>query len=174
MGPGAMVIGQLKPIGVYSVMTLSLLPADTTAAMDVLYQELAKEWGIPVTGLESIQSQFDVLDTIQKYGAKDLLLELIAEENEIQREANKLLQAYLNKDLNTIAELMNSEFSAALDEKIRLYLITERNQKMLTKMIQAARQNSCFFAVGAAHLVGEAGLIQGLRAAGFEVSPIKH
>ena len=174
MGPGAAVLRQLKPIGAYSVLTMSMLPMDTSNSMDILYQEKAKEWGIPVASLETIEDQFDVLDTIQKYGSRSLLLELINNPDQLEADANELLKAYLNQDLPLISQLIHDEFSTVIDQKVRQYLLNNRNIKMATNMINAAEVESCFFAIGAAHLVGDTGVIQALRRHGYTVQAIAH
>jgi uncharacterized protein YbaP (TraB family) len=51
-------------------------------------------------------------------------------------------------------------------------MLDNRNKKWLPAMTAAIQKQSSFFAVGAAHLAGSAGLINLLRKKGFTLTPI--
>jgi hypothetical protein len=54
----------------------------------------------------------------------------------------------------------------------RFRVLTKRNLKMADRIKEMSAGKSCFFAVGAAHLPGEDGLIELLTAKGFKVEPV--
>ena len=49
----------------------------------------------------------------------------------------------------------------------------DRNEKWLPRMIAAMREKPTMFVFGSAHLIGEHGIIQMLRASGYEVEQVK-
>jgi hypothetical protein len=51
-------------------------------------------------------------------------------------------------------------------------LLTQRNTRMVERMKPALKDGKAFIAVGAAHLSGEAGLLNLLEKAGYRVSPV--
>jgi uncharacterized protein YbaP (TraB family) len=51
-------------------------------------------------------------------------------------------------------------------------MLTKRNKEWLNKMPEMMNNNSVFFAVGAAHLLGKNGVIQLLKDKGYTVTPV--
>ena len=59
-----------------------------------------------------------------------------------------------------------------MNEKSRKCLLEVRNENWMVKMPDMMKDKSTFFAVGAAHLLGEQGMINLLRKKGYVVKPI--
>ena len=66
---------------------------------------------------------------------------------------------------------LNSSCDATDEENDRL--IYNRNRKWLAEMPMMMKQNPTFFVVGAGHLVGDEGVLEGLRKAGYTVTGVE-
>ena len=52
-------------------------------------------------------------------------------------------------------------------------LIKDRNEKWLPRMVAAMREKPTMFVFGAGHLMGEHGIIEKLRKAGYKVEQVR-
>lgn len=52
-------------------------------------------------------------------------------------------------------------------------ILKDRNEKWLPKMMEAMREKPTMFVIGSGHLIGEHGIVQKLRDAGYEVEQVK-
>ena len=83
---------------------------------------------------------------------------------------NKLVAVYKTQDVDSMYRVTNQapELMEAENE-----LLVKRNSKWIPVMKNSMQQSSCFFAVGAAHLGGDIGVISLLRKQGYTVKPVK-
>jgi uncharacterized protein YbaP (TraB family) len=93
-------------------------------------------------------------------------------------ELNELYEAWLKGDYDELTALVAGEDDAEEYTPEQLALLEDYKDKMLTRRNLGMRDKAVewleagdkvFFAVGAAHLVGEGGLVELLRAAGYTV-----
>lgn len=120
----------------------------------------------PVIGLETIQEQMKIVSSIPIEDQMDDLKETAAT---MMQDYEALLDAYTSQDLDLMNKLSRENESF---EKMEHQLLTERNDRWVVKIQELLSDTSSFIAVGAMHLVGEKGLIEQLRAAGYTVEPI--
>ncbi len=139
--------------------------------------EIARQKGIEVLGLESIKDQIAAFDKIPlRYQAESLLTQIKAYDYRAIRTAYDSMYYYYKKnDLVRLTRilLLNEQMSA----NIRGYehiLLFERNERWIEVILSAARSRPCFFAFGAAHLVGDKGIIELLRKRGYKVQAVKY
>ena len=52
-------------------------------------------------------------------------------------------------------------------------ILKDRNENWLPKMMEAMREKPTMFVIGSGHLIGEHGIVQKLRDAGYEVEQVK-
>lgn len=116
-------------------------------------------------------------------------VQLSLDQNDLQRHANQLTKALLNRDslsneLIKIGKLYKggniNDF--ALLAKIRtqadvalngISTIEMRNSEWLKKLPDYIKAQSCFITVNIEHLAGENGLINGLKQAGYKVKAVE-
>ncbi len=79
---------------------------------------------------------------------------------------NGLIETYRTGNIDALKVMVNDRFS---NENYRRELLTNRNIRMVDKMIGHGRRQSIFCAVGAAHLPGEDGMLALLRNKGYQV-----
>jgi uncharacterized protein YbaP (TraB family) len=133
-------------------------------AMDLYLYDIAKRMGKTVGGIEDVSDQMDMLDETGKDIKMDELLKEIDDEN-INKYMERMISLYVKEDINGIDKMIGSYQSNVLD-------LVKRNKKMAVRMDSLANIRNSFFAVGAAHLPGDSGVITMLRSRGFTVEPV--
>ncbi len=139
--------------------------------LDVYLFDIARRQGKWTGGVEDLQDQEDVMNLIDESDIQ----ELAADENENESDKNKeykrsselFIKSYINNDLDAIDSLSFSGDSLYEDA-----LLIKRNKKMAMRMDSLGHERSMMFAVGAAHLPGNEGLIALLKQKGFTVTPV--
>jgi len=163
---------RLKPYFITSLISESKFPCAEKDGMEQVIMKEAKKDQKPINGLETVQFQASVFDSIPyKRQAKDLLKMIdsagvAGDSSDIQ-----LIEVYKKQDLNKMQELTADE--EGMREFLDL-LLYNRNANWVKKMPAIMRDAPALFAVGAGHLGGEKGVINLLRKSGFNVRPMKH
>ena len=132
---------------------------DMQTAVDTYLYNLAKRQGKWVGGIEDVEDQ---LNLVEEFGTG-----FDATGGSDKKQVEKLIDIYLAQDLNAITTWIN-----AMDADTKDELLINRNFKMAYRMDSMSHVRSNFFAVGAAHLPGQNGLIELLQQKGFTVEPI--
>lgn len=171
LGEQAIVVDMLKPLGVMSMFVLSMVPSDTTGAMDILFQMEAKKQGLKIGGLETAEQQMEVLKKMSIAEQKVELVDLLTHFEKYSLQFDTLINAYLNHDLQLLKKLTNESFSDS-SQDFKEELLDKRNLKMAEKIEKLANKDACLFAIGAAHLVGEQGLLNLLKSKGYELEAV--
>jgi uncharacterized protein YbaP (TraB family) len=131
--------------------------------------------GKPVLGLETIDEQLAVLDDLSQTDQVALLSETLDVLDQLPEAHEKLLKAYLDRDLAELSRLGEEYLQAGdseVGERFKTAALDVRNERMTERMLPLLEQGDHFVAVGALHLPGEDGILSRLRAKGFEVHPV--
>ena len=162
----------LKPYFITSLISESKFPCDEKDGMEQVIMAQAKKDAKPINGLETVQFQASVFDSIPyKRQAQDLLKMIDSSGVAGDSSDAQLVEVYRKQDLNKMQELTADE--DGMGEYLDL-LLYSRNAAWVKKMPAIMRDAPALFAVGAGHLGGEKGVINLLRKAGFIVRPMKH
>lgn len=133
--------------------------------------EMAKEKNLDIEGLESIEFQVSIFDSIP-YGIQaKMLLESVSTTHQNEHQVNEMYKSYKQQNLNALNETISKE-----DQQLLPYLemmLYNRNKNWIPIIKKEIQIASCFFAVGAGHLGGELGVINLLREQGYKVSPVR-
>ncbi len=156
---------KLKPFYATSYILLELVGKVKMYERELV--SLAKKEKKEVIGLETLQEQMEIVSSIP---VEEQIEDLKATTASLIRDYNEMLDAYLNQDLKALEQTTKENESF---ETIEAKLLTERNLRWVKSIAEMMQDNSYFFAVGAMHLVGETGLINQLKMAGYTVEPIK-
>lgn len=177
MGLPIFMLERMKPmfltVFAYGDMDPSGLKNGNMKSYEMEFMELANNAGKETGGLESIDFQIGLFDEIPYDAQAKMLVDAIkassgtVENNEFQ----KMTQMYLDQDINAMISMLSDEGSevAGFEDK----LLTERNKNWIPQIIEGARLQPTFYAVGAGHLAGPNGVITLLRKAGMKVTPFK-
>ena len=164
-----------KPMLAASTLQQGGLPCETTAMMEQVIMEEAKQYNKSIKGLESMGYQASVLDSIPyKLQAEQLVsyIDNAIKGGDEDMELSEMLDAYKNQDLQKLEEmLMKSDPSISNYTDILLY---NRNHNWVKKLKELLPEKSLLVAVGAGHLPGKEGCINLLRKEGYKVTPVKN
>ena len=144
--------------------------------IDDYVQRLATEKGKKTIGLESIDDQMFVIfksQTLERQ--KQLLMCMVDHKDSEMQLTRDLVSAYQAMDLNKIESLTDMKFNDQCDStpEEEETLIYGRNKNWMKSIPSIISEHTTLIAVGAAHLVGEEGLLSLLRQKGYEVKGVK-
>jgi uncharacterized protein YbaP (TraB family) len=162
---------KIDQINNYTIMSvMSIVIAKSFGCGNLKFYEMefmakAKEKNTTIIGLETAQSQVNVLNNAY---SDDEMIQYMKNYNE--KESKELVTAYIKEDIKAIYQLFNDPKFMSL--KTKALLLDNRNIDWSIKMPELMKKESVFFAVGAAHLSGESGVINLLKKAGYTVKPV--
>jgi uncharacterized protein YbaP (TraB family) len=157
-------MSRFRPFFLTSLITQELIGKSKSYEME--FKKLAKKNKMSITGLETIQFQMKLMNEVSNEEHIRMLLPALTTDN---TEFNKLLSAYLKKDLVLLGTLMNN---TELSPEFYSNLIVKRNQKWIPIISELIQNKPSFIAVGAAHLPGKEGVLNLLRESGYTVTPV--
>ena len=139
---------------------------DMNTAVDLYLYNIARNQGHWVGGIEDVDDQLGLTDEIGRdFNVKEFLEN---DDRKVNESIEKMIKLYVNEDIDKIEEWTNTNESAGTKN----ILLTRRNMKMARRMDSLSALRTTFFAVGAAHLPGDSGVISLLRKRGFMVEPV--
>jgi len=150
----------------------------TPYAQDVQLYTLAQDKSKDVLGLENANDHFSALDSFTMEEQLVMLRAVLKRsQKQKERDFESLIKAYLNGDPAKIAALDDKITGGILPKELwtrmRTKLLDERNARMAERIASLASERSLFVAVGASHLAGDNGLITQLKAAGYQLTPVR-
>jgi hypothetical protein len=163
-------IQDFKP---WAIITLLSLPrSETGQFLDLrLYQDALAQ-GKPALGLETMDEQLSIFEELSERDQIALLRETLAVQDEMPDVFERLIRAYLSRDLDELLRLSERYLQggdSALAERFRVAALDRRNRRMAQRLIPLLRRGGYFVAVGALHLPGKGGLLGRLTDSGFRV-----
>ncbi len=124
-----------------------------------------------ILGLETLEFQLNLFDSFSEKQQELFLLSTLADVDLISEEMDNMLNSWKNGNVEQM-RLMLSKPLKLYPEIKGVYdkLIYGRNEKMAAKIDEFLKEDSIFFiVVGAAHLVGDKGIIYILEKKGYSV-----
>ncbi|MBF6596731.1 MAG: TraB/GumN family protein [Fermentimonas sp.] len=174
-------LGTLKPTMLSNLISISFYQKyypsiSNEANIDQYFQSEAINRNRPIIGLENTEDQIYVLlnsQTIERQA--EMLICMVQNPDLLKEQMDELQEAYHSQDINALFELSvkdtpNDPCPSTEEEKNALN--KDRNIKWLEKLPAIMADKPSFIAVGSLHLPGEVGLIEGLRARGYNVEPV--
>ena len=131
--------------------------------LDAYLYRLGRELNKTITGLESFEDQFKLL-----YGDDDKLWGKGSGKERVR--AGELKAAYLRGDTRLMGTWLDD--LSLFDAYTKKLLIDDRNAVMTRGADSLMRIRPTFVAVGAAHLPGQKGIINMLKAKGYSLRPV--
>lgn len=163
-------MGKMKPF-VLAAFALPKMLSCPTQSYEEYFLKMASEQHKEILGLETIKDQFDALDKMGMKEQADLMLvQMVQHWNENKTEFGTMVGHYKSQDVDLIMEDMTK--SKMSNKSFEKDLLETRNNNWIPKIAKIVAKKPTFFAVGAAHLGGEKGVIALLRKQGFTVKAI--
>ncbi|MBK9273829.1 MAG: TraB/GumN family protein [Flavobacteriales bacterium] len=169
LGLMALASDRMRPFWSMALLTETLMRNDSALVLDEAVQARARSIGRAVSGLETMQEQLAAIDAIPLEDQAAMLLEMVR--HDLYRGImERMMDAYARQDLETMHALVRQGgMSGSMDEA----LLAVRNTRMAERMAARLSEGcSCFFAVGAAHLPGEGGVLHRLKDLGYTLGPV--
>ncbi|MFY0253670.1 TraB/GumN family protein [Chitinophaga sp. 30R24] len=154
------------------VMTLVLLAqksfsCEQPMSFEKAFLDMAQTASKPVGALEGIEEELDYF--IKSYTDEEIISQIKLFDSN-KAEMNRLLFFYKDQNLDSIYRFMTAPNQ--MDANTIHWLLEVRNNNWAVRMPEMMKNKSCFFAIGAAHLVGPMGMIRLLRDKGYTVKPV--
>ena len=169
-----MMLERMKPMFLTVFASGDMDPAGLqTGAMksyEMEFLEIAKSSSKPVAGLETIEFQLSVFDSIPYEAQAEMLLETIKNGATENSEFDVMVKMYKEQKINDMVSMISDE-----GEQLSEYediLLNKRNEAWINGMKTMMNEMPTFFAVGAGHLAGKRGVIHLLRKEGYTLTPI--
>jgi uncharacterized protein len=161
-----------KPYFLVALLYPRMMNCSNPSGVEEELMKIAKEDKKEIKGLETMQFQASVFDSIP-YGwqAKELLKN-IDSFSVYKDEFDTMLDFYKNQQMDSLKTMVGkSEFGS---DKYDDLLLKNRNKNWVKQLKEIMKNKSVFVAVGAGHLVGDAGLINLLKKAGYKLVPLEN
>lgn len=166
-----MVVTTMISVGMVQKELPNFNPAEQ---LDTYFQGDAKARGKEIKGLETPEFQAQLLYCKVPIAEQaKALLELAKNPEDSMEKSRKLNELYLAQDIEGLMALTNESDSSSDESAFMEALVDMRNANWLKELPEIMKEHPSFIAVGALHLPGENGVIEGLRKAGYTVTPIK-
>ena len=144
--------------------------------LDSHLQKIAEKQGLEIKGFETVEFQANVLYGTPLEKQVEELMCLVDNFDDAIEMAEFVTAAYFSQDLDRLQEELDGESddpctSSSPEDNERL--IYNRNANWVKDMPQIMNEAPTFFAVGAAHLCGDRGVLRLLEKAGYKVEGVK-
>ncbi|GLR17797.1 TraB/GumN family protein [Portibacter lacus] len=147
------------------------LQSGKAKSYEMEFYEIAKDAKKETGGLETIEYQMSVFDSIPYEEQADMLLETIEMGDASNGSMQKMIEIYKQQDIEGMQDMFKEEESGV--EGHEDVLLTNRNKNWIPVISEAMKGGTTFFAVGAGHLGGPQGVIHLLKEAGFTLEAVK-
>jgi uncharacterized protein YbaP (TraB family) len=165
----------MKP---WAVLMLLMAPQDKRdeglEVLDIKLYQRAKRRGIKLTGLESIQEQIGVFETMSEADQIWMLNRMVEEIAVADEQLQKMQQAYVSRELGQLLVLQKQYMydDSEADDRFIYQLLNVRNVRMAKRLQPILKQGKAFIAIGALHLPGKEGVLHLLEQQGYKVTAI--
>jgi uncharacterized protein YbaP (TraB family) len=161
-------MGKAKPLLLMSAVFPAILKCNPDG-FEKHFQTMAKVRSMELKGLETLEYQMRVFDTIPYKVQADMLKNMLYHLDSAKLQFKEMVKVYQSKDVNAMQQLTTKDPEFG---KYDAMMLQNRNQNWIPVIIAEAKAMPTFFAVGAAHLGGINGVINLLRKQGYRVKPI--
>lgn len=160
-------VGPAMLLSILSIQGFECANPTDFKMMELELKKLEGAAGKPVDELETVEFQINMMNEFFK--AEDLY-NYVLQIDSVKSQTKHLVQAYFGQKPAALEEWL--EKTSTMTPEKEAMMLTNRNKEWMTKMPDMMKNNSMFFAVGAAHLMGKNGILQLLKDKGYTLTPI--
>ncbi len=162
----------MKPMLLEALLYPRMMTCKTPSGIEPELMAIAKKEKKEIKGLETIQFQAAVFDSIPYDVQAKALLKDVDSTEKYKQYFTKLVNIYVSQQTDKLTELMaDTAFSEGVDDEI---MLNRRNRNWVSQLNTILKKENIFMAVGAAHLFGREGVIALLRKEGYVVKPVEN
>jgi len=159
---------------------LSLLPLllaappgeDFNQIVDVQLFVRAQEAGLRIHALETAEEQFSVFRDLPREASLAMVRDALEEAERGYPTLGRMLRLYRSGDVEELQRFLREEWERYEQPALEAALVDRRNRVMAERALPFIEVGGAFIAVGAAHMLGETGLVSLLREKGHTVERV--
>lgn len=161
---------KFKPFAVVQVAT-QMQFIGKTKSYELEFISLAEENNLDIKGLETIEQQMAIFDSLTPAQQSEMVMENIRDFDSNLSDMKSLMEVYDLQQVDALYEKIHEE-GGVIEEEQEAFL-DNRNANWVPQIEEMIKSNAVFIAVGAGHLGGPNGVIRLLEKEGYELIPIK-
>jgi hypothetical protein len=151
------------------LMRLGFSPAN---GVEMRFAELAAGDGKTITGLETERQQLEILDGLSTLAQRDLLLQTLAEGENIEAAMDDLIDSWRRGNTQKLESGLLQEIKQY--PEIYRSIVVQRNEDWVDRILELLDDTEDYLIiVGAMHLIGEDGVPAMLRQKGLAVRQLR-
>ena len=143
---------------------------ESPASFEMVFKSMADSAGLQIAGLETIEEQIAVIDSIPLDEQIEMLMQGVRGENEFGDDFSTMISIYKSQDIDSLYRYMMSDAADLMEYED--VLLRTRNRNWAEKITELDKNRSYFIAVGAGHLAGPYGLLHLLEEKNYSVTPL--
>ncbi len=156
---------------VLSARYLQMLGYRDDLGVDVYFYRQALARGKPVLGLETLRDQAGIFSSLDEQHDEQYLIDTLVSLPAYSQRVGALVFAWQHGQVGELDRLLNQ--NEENDPTSFRILFAQRNQKWLPEIERFAQANENYLViVGAGHLVGNQGVVEALKRAGYDVKQL--
>jgi uncharacterized protein YbaP (TraB family) len=159
-----------KPFLIFQLILQNELPNSLQSQEIKMEEMLATKKKKTTIGLETIESQLALFDSLPVNSQINLIMTELADVSNVLTNFKLTQEKYLMQDVDKIHEELMKDIT---DPYFNVKFIDERNANWIEKIKKLTANQSILFAVGAGHLGGDNGVLKLLEKEGFTITPIQ-
>jgi len=159
------------------ILALASPETKTGLFVDEKIRRLASVRDKEIVGIETLSEQMNIFTGMSNEDQIELLRYAVQTHDDFESDLERLIEKYQLGDIGGLLELSRAQMSPPdpmLARRFEQRLLFDRNKIMVSRLIPMLEEQSNFIAIGAAHLPGEAGVIELLRERGYRVTAVSN
>lgn len=164
---------KMKPMMLEALLYPRMMPCKSPSGVEMEVMAIAKNLKKEIKGFETIEFQSSIFDSIPYAVQASALLKDIDSAANYRIYFNRMVNIYTSQRTDSLLKLISDTSFAGAGENEDV-LLKNRNADWVKQINTIVPKKSIFMGVGAAHLLGENGLIAMLRKRGYKVRPIEN
>lgn len=145
-----------------TLIRLQKIGFDPQHGLDIYFHGKAATDGKKIVGLESIEFQIDLFDTLSNENPNSFVSRALEDLSVIEGNVSSLEEAWESGDIDAVNILITKSFEGY--PEFHKSFVLDRNDRWLETLIQFLASNDTYMVVvGTGHLSGEGGLLQLLK-----------
>ena len=156
-----------KPLIILTKLSEAVLSEDNARPLDYFLWQKAELLNLELRGLEKVEEQVNTMRSLDLNSQIQMLRKALANVNSIRKSTIQLTDYYQKQNIKMLFKASKKSLG-----KFRKILLYERN-KVMAERIALNLGNKSFYAIGAAHLAGQKGVLKYLKDQNVRVKALK-
>lgn len=161
-------LGRFKPFVFSQLQFLPYIMNGKSLDRELL--QMAQSAKINTYGLETFEEQTTFFDGMSSAQQIAMIMSVVRDTSDAGQSWKENVNLYLKQDIEAL--MAKSQSGETMTEFFTEELLANRNARWMEALPELTATQSCFIAVGAAHLIEEYGLIAAFKQLGYDVIPM--